>query len=331
MVGTLRIFVAGATGVLGRRLVAELADRGHVVVGLTRDREGDELVAERGGVPRRGDVLDADSLQWAIGDADVVVHAASAVPTGRKPDEDDWERNDRVRGAGARNLTVEAGRVGASRYVQASVAWVARRPDGGEIDEFTPPNPERTTRSALRAERRTRAAERFGLSPVVLRNGWFYAHDSAQTRQLARGVLAGRMPAVGGGLLGRGDPRLSLVHPDDAARAFADACETTETGTYHVVDDDPVSFARFLRALADRLGASRPRRIPGWLARPFVGRDLVRFLTTGFPTSNDPLREALDWTPEQSSYREGLDLVVERWLDEGVLREAGDGYEWAGE
>lgn len=330
MVETLRVFVAGATGVIGRRLVAELADRGHVVVGLTRDRQGDELVADRGGVPRRGDVLDPDSLSWAVGDADVVVHAASAVPTDRKPDPEAWERNDRVRAVGARNLTVAAGEAGADRYVQASVVWAVRKDAGGRVDEFTPPNPDRTTRSAVEAERRARAARKFGLDPVVLRLGWLYAPDAAHTRQMGRGLLARRFPAVGGGLLGRRDAELSLLHADDAATAFADACEGGGPGTYHVVDDEPVALGALLGAFADRLDAPRPLRVPGWLARPLVGRDLVRFLTTGFPTANGPFAEEFGWEPAHPTYREGLDRVVGRWLADGTLREVEGGYEWAG-
>jgi len=386
---TLRVFVAGATGVLGTRLVDVLADRGHVVVGLTRDRAGDEAVAERGGVPRRGDVLDGDSVEWTAADADVVVHAATAVPTGRRPSAEDWERNDRVRRRGAANLTNAAAKGAADRYVQASVAWLVREDDGGPVDAASPPNPDRTTRSALAAEQRARAAERFGLEPVVLRTGWFYSADSVQTRRLAEGLLAGRLPAVAPGLLGRGEAELSLVHPDDAARAFADAVEQgapdddggrrthsargsggapgsggrgsggapgsggrgdpaatadparraqmglnpsrgTPANTYHVVDEEPIALPALLDALAERLGADSPRRVPGWLARPLVGGDTVRFLTTGFPTDSGRFREAFGWAPEYPTYREGLDRVVERWRAEGALVEDDDGPRWEG-
>ena len=331
MAPTLRVFVAGGTGVLGKRIVAELADRGHVAIGLTRDEEGDEIVAERGGVPRRGDVLDQESLEWAAADADVVIHAATAIPTDRKPSGEDWQRNDDVRRIGTRNLTNAAAMGEARRYVQASVVWVARNADGSAIDESADPNPDRTTRSALEAEQRARASGRFGLEPVVLRCGWFYAHDSAHTRQFGRDLLRGRLPVVGGGILGRRDAELSLLHPDDAARAFVEAAEGGPTGLYHVVDEEPVTLARFLRALADRLDASEPRRIPGWLARPFVGKDAVRLLTTGFPTTAETFRRDYDWEPTHSTYREGLDAVVDRWLDEGALVETDSGYEWAGE
>jgi len=102
------------------------------------------------------------------------------------------------------------------------------------------------------------------------------------------------------------------------------------TNTYHVVDEEPVALATFLRALAERIGADAPRRVPGWLARPFVGDDLVRFLTTGFPTSAERFAADFGWTPAYPSYREGLDEVVETWREDGTLAPDDDGATWRG-
>ena len=325
----MRSFIAGATGVLGRRLVAELAARGHEVVGLTRDDAGDELVRMRGGEPRRGDVLDRDSLREAAAGADVVVHAATAIPTSQKPTDEEWERNDRVRRDGARNLTAVAADVGADRFVQQSVVWVARQPDGSRFDETAEPNSDRTTRSALDAERIAReASEEAEFETTVLRCGFFYAHDAAHTRTFGEELLAGNVPILGGGLLGRTDAELSVLHVDDAARAFAEAVEGDSVGLFHVVDDEPVTTADLFRAFADRLGAPTPRRVPGWLAKYLAGEATVRLLTSPMPTTAERFRRDFDWEPEYPTYREGLDAVVERWREDGTLRETADGYEW---
>jgi nucleoside-diphosphate-sugar epimerase len=307
-----RVLVAGAAGVLGRRLVSGFAERGHEVVGMARDERGDGTVRERGGTPVRGDVLDRGSVVAAADGADVVVHAATAIPTARKPSEADWERNDRVRLEGARNLVAAATEVGADRFLLQSVVWVARQPDGSPFDEASDPHLDRSTRSALESERLLGAAEG-DFDPVVLRGGWFYAPDAAHTRRFGRDLQGGRLPVVGGGLLGRRDARLSFVHVDDAAAAFLAAAEGSATGTFHVVDDESVTLAAFLRAFADRLDAPEPSRVPGWLARPFVGEHTVRLLTTPMPTSNDRLREAFDWEPRYPTYREGLDAVITAW------------------
>jgi 2-alkyl-3-oxoalkanoate reductase len=318
----MNVFAAGATGVLGRRLVTELTDRGHAVVGLTRDARGDELVAERGGEPRRGDVLDRESLRTAAAGCDVLIHAATAIPTSTKPTEEEWVLNDRVRAEGARNLVSVAAEIDARRLLFQSITWLARRPDGAPFDEDAPPNPDRSTRSALDAERIVRrGGDEHGFEVGILRCGWFYAPDSAHTRQMGSGLLDGRFPILGGGPLGRRDATLSILHVEDAARAFAAATESDATGLWHVTDDEPVVLATLVRAFADRLNAPEPRRIPGWLARPLVGKASVRLLTSSAPTSNERFRETFDWEPRYPSYREGLADVVETWREEGTLAE----------
>ena len=325
----MHVFIAGATGVLGHRLVAEFTAHGHDVVGLTRDDAGDELVESRGGEPRRGDVFDRESLVAAAEGADVVVHAATAIPTSDKPTAEEWALNDRVRREGTENLTAAAAAVGAERYLQQSITWVARRPDGSRFDETAEPRPDRTTESALDAERiARRAGDEHGFETVVLRCGWFYAHDSAHTRTIGEGLLDGTLPIVGTGVLGRGDAELSVLHVDDAARAFVAAAEGEATGRYHVVDDDPVVVADLFSAFAERLGAPEPRRIPGWLAKYLADADTVRLLTSPAPTTAEKFRREFDWEPQYPTYREGLDAVIRRWTTDGTLVASGRGYDW---
>lgn len=330
-----RVAVAGAGGPLGRRTVAELADRGNVAVGLLDPgRRDDVQAAERavgaaGGVPRRASLADADDLAWALGDADAVVHAAGAEfgPVRRPADR---ERRREVRAGGAQALTAAAGETGADRYVQASIAWVVRKPGGGPVDADDAPSGDDAVAPALLAERRAGAARKFDLAPATLRTGWLYGPGVPETRWLARRLLARRLPAVGGGLLGRRDAPLSVVHVDDAAAALADAAEGEATGTYHVADGSPVTAAAFLRTLADELGAAPPRRVPAWLARPLLGADAAEFLTTGFPTDADGLADAFGWAPGHADHRDGLRATVERWVTDGTLVATDDGYEWAG-
>jgi len=324
------VFVTGATGVLGRRLVERLAARGHSVVGLARDDAGAELIEARGGVPRRGDVLDRDSLERAIDAPDAVVHAATAIPTESKPSEAAWERNDRVRLEGAKNIVSVAGD-DADQILFPSVVWVARQPDGSAFDETATRHPTRATRSAAETEDylRDAGAER-GFDAAILRCGFFYAPDAAHTRQFGEQLLAGRLPVVGGGALGRRDAELSWLHADDAARAFAAAVDAEASGLFHVVDDRPATAAEFLGELADRVDASAPRRIPAWLARAFVGAENATLLSQPMPTTAEQFRSATGWEPVHPTYREGLRQVVEAWKRDGTIREAADGYEWVG-
>lgn len=324
----MEVFVTGATGVLGRRLVGLLDDRGHDVVGLVRDEAGAETVEHRGGTPARGDVLEPDTLAEPARDAEAVVHAATAIPTADRPSDEDWTRNDRVRLEGARNLVDVAGDA-AERFYFPSVVWLARQPDGSSFDETAERHPDRATRSAAETEDFLETAgDEHGFDVTIIRFGFFYAPDAAHTRQWGEMLLDRSLPVVGGGLLGRRDAELSFVHADDAARALADALDADVTGPYHVVDDEPVTVAEFLRTFADLLDAPEPRRVPGWLARFFVGKVAADTLTSPMPTTNRTFADDVGWSPEYSTCREGLEQVVETWLEEGTLRETADGYEW---
>jgi nucleoside-diphosphate-sugar epimerase len=205
----MKVFIADATGVLGRRLVDRLADRGHEVVRLARDKDGERTVEERGGTARRGDVLEPETLSRAMdGDVEVLVHAATAIPDSTKPSESEWERNDRVRLEGARNL-LDAVPGGVQQVVFPSVVWLARQPDGSRFNETADRHPDRATRSAAEVEDLLeRRAEEDGFDAAVLRCGFLYAPDARDTREWADRLLDGDLPVVGGGLLGRRDAEL---------------------------------------------------------------------------------------------------------------------------
>lgn len=325
----MQVFIAGATGVLGTRLVAELSDRGHDVVGLVRDEDGEAAVEERGGEPRYGDLFDPETIEDVVDDPDVVVHAATAIPAAVRTSDADWAATDRLRRAGTRTLLDAAADADADRFLYQSVCWVARQPDGSHFDEDSEPHPGRTEQAALDGEHI--AQERCGETDIdccVLRGGLFYSHDAAHTRLYAEQLLDGFFPIVGTGLLGRGDAVLSHCHVDNIALAFADVAEADATGTWHVVDDEPATWAGFVTALADRLGRNPPRRIPAWLARFVVGKHGVALLTNDMPTTNEKLKREVGWEPAVSDYRAGLDQVVERWTDAGTIVETDGGYEW---
>lgn len=328
----MRVFIAGATGVLGRRLVDRCAERGYEVIGLARDAAGEQLIRERGGKPYRGDVLDQEGLLAAVESADAIVNAVSKVPVDTDPDEDQWERNDRVRRAGTENLLSAAEAWGVDRFIQSSVVWVARQPDGSEFDEESPPNPDASVESAFDAEEMALEAAKEGdFDSVVLRCGYFYSPDAAHTRLFARRLIDGKLPIVGTGMTGRGDATLSFCHVDDAAAAYLAAIEGDATGRFHVVDDDPATFARFLEEFADRLGASSPTRVPASMAKFVVGENVLRLITESMPTTNEKFRNTFGWEPQYSTVEDGLTQAVEEWIGTGMLAESDDGYEWVGE
>ena len=318
----MKVFIAGATGVLGYRLVDRLTDRDHEVVGLVRDEAGERVVERRGGTARRGDVLEPETVERAMDDdIEVLIHAATAIPDSTKPSDAEWARNDRVRLDGARNL-LDAAPGGVRQVLFPSVVWVARQPDGSWFDETADRHPDRATRSAAEVEDLLRdRADNEGFDATILRCGFFYAPDAKDTRAWGERLLDGDLPVVGGGVLGRQDAELSFVHADDAAAAFVAAIEREASGIYHVVDDEPVTGAAFFETFADLLDAPEPSRIPAWLARFFVGKINAEGFTSSMPTTNEKAKRGLGWEPTYPTYLDGLKHVVETWRADGTLAE----------
>ena len=309
----MRVFVAGATGVLGRRLVRQLVARGHSAVGLTRNEAGDRLVRSLGGEPRRANLFDADSLTKAAERCSVVVHAATAIPTKVRTNPRDWAMNDRIRREGTKCLTTAAARVGAGAYLQQSVVWAVRGPNGATFDEDAPPVSDPILTSSLDGERIAReAATAHGFRAAILRCGGFYSSDGWHTRVFGESLVRGRPVLVDGG-----SAVWSWIHADDAASAFVAASEWPKSGVWHVVDDRPVSLSEYVTALATRLGTRPPRRLPRLLVRLALGRYTAELLTSSFPTSSARFRSDFRWQPAYPTFAEGLDEVVAAWKAEG--------------
>lgn len=310
---SLRIFVAGATGVLGRGLIQQFSARGHSVIGLSRDSGGEEVIRSLGGESRSGDIFDVDSLSRAADGADVVIHAATSIPTKTRTSARDWVMNDRLRREGTRALTECAARIGAGLYLQQSIVWLARPKDGSYFDETSKPEPEPLILSALDSETiALQAGTKFGFKVSVLRCGFFYGPDSSHTRMMGDMLMKRRFPIIGSGLA-----ELSCLQTNDAAGAFVAAAEGNKTGLWHVVDDQIVTVRDLLVEFALRLGAPAPRSVPAWLARLIAGRYAVNFLTSPVRTSNAKFRADFGWQPRFPTYKEGLDQIVSIWKTRG--------------
>lgn len=310
----MKIFIAGASGVLGRRLTRQFVARGHSVIGLVRSAKSESAVKEAGGEPRHADLFDADSLARAAEGCDTVIHAATAIPTKQKPAPADWAMNDRIRRKGTRCLTEAAAKIGAKTYLQQSIAWVARPVDESQFTEDSPTVPEPTIQSAIDAEaiaREAKSAEGFTVS--ILRGGCFYDSESAHTRMIAEALRKRQLP-----IIGSGDALWAMIHTDDAASAYVAAAEKPMSGVWHVVDNEPVQVRTFLEEFAARLGAPAPRRVPVWLARWLAGEQAVSYFTKSTRTTNARFRRDFGWTPRYPTYREGLDQIAAAWIAEAA-------------
>lgn len=310
----MRVFIAGATGVLGRRMVRQFTERGHSVVGLARDERGQQTIQRSGGEAVVADIFDADSTAAAVKRADVVIHAATHIPAAVSRNRAAWELNDRLRRAGTQALTEAAAKLGARTYIQQSVVWVARPADDSFFDEKTAVGlPDDLYRSAFDGERIAQSAgEKYGFEVAVLRCGGFYAPDAQHTRSFAEGLLKRRLP-----LIGAGRAVSANIHADDAAGAFVAAAEAGRRGLWHVTDDEPTTIREMLFEFTRRLGAPEPRKVPLWLARLFVWKGVIQFFTRSTRTSNRLFREETGWAPRFPSFGAGLGEVVGTWRAEG--------------
>jgi nucleoside-diphosphate-sugar epimerase len=305
----MKVFIAGASGVLGRRLVRQFVARGHAVIGQVRSAKAESTVKEAGGQPRHADLFDAESLARAAEGCDTVIHAATAIPTKQKTTPADWAMNDHIRRKGTRCLTEAAAKIGAKTYLQQSIAWVARPKDDSPFDEDSPLVPDPKIQSAIDAEAIAREAESAeGFTVSILRGGFFYDSESAHTRMIGDSLRKRQLPVIGGG-----DALWAMIHSDDAASAYVSAAEKPTSGVWHIVDNELVQVRAFLKEFAARLGAPSPRRVPIWLAKWIAGEQAVEYFTRSTRTTNERFRREFGWTPRYPTYREGLQEIVVAW------------------
>jgi nucleoside-diphosphate-sugar epimerase len=301
-------------------MIRQFTEKNHQVVGLARDEQGARLIRNLGGEAFTGSIFDAAAMARGVGEADVVIHAATAIPTKVPGKPEDWAMNDRLRREGTRALTEAAGKIGAKTYIQQSVVWVARPADDSFFDETTPPvNPDPLYQSAYDGERIAfEAGERFGYNVTVLRGGGFYSAEAAHTRLFAEGLLRRRLP-----LIGKGDAISANIHVEDAASAFVAAAIRGKQGLWHITDDDPVPLGEMMAEFARRLEAPAPWRIPLWLAKLFIWKGAIQFFTRSTRTTNRLFKQEIGWSPRYPSFREGLHEVVRTWRAEGFANSGG--------
>jgi nucleoside-diphosphate-sugar epimerase len=306
----MRVFIAGAGGAIGRRLVPRLVERGHDVTASTRSADRHEALRSLGAAPVTMDGLDAGSVAKAIAHAapEVVVHQMTALAGGMDMRHFDrsYARTNRLRTEGTDHLLAAAAASGARRMVaQSFTGWPnARGPRAPQTEadplDPSPPHNQRETMAAIRRLERA-VLEGAPLEGVILRYGAFYGPGTSMDEEFATLIRARKLPVVGGG---RGV--WSFVHIDDAAAATVAAVEGSATGIFDIVDDDPAPVAEWLPYLAARLGARPPRRIPSWLARPLIGDVGISMMTRISGSSNTRARRELGFEPRYPSWRDGF-------------------------
>ena len=311
----MRIFVAGATGAVGTRLVPLLLAAGHSVTGLTHAPARAAAIRRMGAEAAIADALDASSVAAAVAAArpDVIIHELSAL-TGA-PDlrhfDASFALTNRLRTEATDHLIAAGKQAGIRRMVaQSYCGWPYARAGDPVKTEDDPldPHPAANARASFDAIRHLEAAVT-GASEfegVVLRYGGFYGphtgvFDGAVVDQLRRR----RFP-----LIGDGGGWWSFVHVEDAAAATVIAAERGHAGLYNVVDDEPAPVREWLAFLAKLIGAKPPWHLPRWIGRLLAGEQLTAMMTEVRAGSNQKARRELGWRPAHASWRQGFAEVV---------------------
>jgi nucleoside-diphosphate-sugar epimerase len=300
----MRVFVAGASGAIGTRLVPQLINRGHVVIGTSRSSKSAERVRALGAQPITLDLLDPRAVRTAVLETkpDAIVHQATALADVRfsKHLDRSFAQTNRLRREGTDALLAAARETGVARFVAQSYANMRYVRSGGPVkteDDPLDPTPvegmHETSAAMTYLDRAVAAA-----SGIALRYGGFYG---APNDGLLGPVRKRQFPIVGDG-----GGVSSFIHLDDAAAATVLALEHDGPAIYNIVDDEPAPVREWLPVLANALGAKPPRHFPVWLARLFAGEPGVMLGTESRGASNAKAKRELGWTPRHPSWRQGF-------------------------
>jgi nucleoside-diphosphate-sugar epimerase len=299
----MKVFVAGATGVVGRRLVPLLVASGATVSAVARSSEKAAQLKKQGALPVRVDLFDPAAVDEAVAGNDAVINMATKIPSGIsiiRPGA--FDENNRIRTEASANLAIAAINTRARTFIQESFA--PTYPDRGDewIDESVPIEPTSYVRSVLDAESAAAEFTKSGGRGIVLRFSMFYGPDSSITHSMIAAVKRGLSPAFGAA-----DAFLSSIWIDDVASAVF-AALSIPAGVYNVTDNIPIRNREAFEVLARELGVKAPRMLPQWVGG--ILGSVTETLGRSQRISNAKFRQAANWVPKVSSLHDGWKLLV---------------------
>jgi nucleoside-diphosphate-sugar epimerase len=303
----MRVFVAGAAGAIGRRLIPQLVAHGHQVTASTRGPAKLEDLRALGADPVVVDGLDAAAVGEAIAKVhpDAIVHQMTALAG--KPDPRNFDKwfatTNLLRTTGTEHLLAAAQAAGVEKFVAQSYTGWSNIREGGPVktedDPFDPDPAKNQVQSIAGLQFLDREVPAAALEGIVLRYGNFYGPGASES--LVGLTRKRQLPIIGSGA-----GVWSWIHLDDAAAATVAAVEHGRRGVYNIVDDDPAPVAEWLPYLADVVGAKKPLHVPVWLGRLAAGEVTVRWMTQARGASNDKAKRELGWHPAWSTWRDGF-------------------------
>jgi nucleoside-diphosphate-sugar epimerase len=300
----MKVFLTGATGVLGRLALPALVADGHDVTAVARSEAKADLVRGMGGTPATVDLFDRAAVKEAVAGHDAIVNLATHIPsTAKAALPGAWKENERIRTTVSANLVDGALDNGVGRVVQEALAFIYVDAGDAWLDEDAPVDGGSFNQGVHEAERQVARFTAAGGTGVVLRFGLFHGAESEQTQQAV--AMAKRGLAM---TLGRPEAYLSIIEVHDAARAVA-AALGAPAGVYNVVDDEPLTRRAYADALGAALRRDKPLRLPPSVAAK-VGGAKTSLLARSNRVRNDRFEEATGWAPRLPSAREAWAAIV---------------------
>lgn len=301
----MEVFITGATGVLGKRVVKLLVENNLKVRALSRSEANENIIRSLGGIPVSGDLFNSDDMIKASEGCDIILHLATAIPKNGKPKAADWKMNDRIRTEGTYVL-LEAARVNEiGFFLQQSIAFLYGNRNGETVtaDMRIADKQPGMLNSAKTMEE---IIQKSGVHYAIVRFGSFYSADSAQTKGQVEAVKKRKLP-----IIGKGDFYWNVIHVDDAASAILHILlnkERCQNKIINVSDFNPILFSDWVKAIASATGSKPPASIPKWIGRLVLGKDMFGVLTSSYKLVKEDVMK--DWQPVYPDFREGIRTVV---------------------
>ena len=310
----MKVFVAGATGVVGRRLVPLLVASGYDVVGMTRTNAKEGWLRQVGAEPVIADGLDRAAVMQAVmrAEPDVIIHEMTGLTGVKsfKKFDDEFALTNRLRTEGTDYLLEAARAAGTRRFIAQSYGnWnyertgTALKSEDDAFDPTPPVNQRKTLEGIVYVEKTVVGAS--DLEGIALRHANHYGPGTsfALDGDLLKLIRKRQLPVIGDG-----GGVWSFIHVDDLAQATVAAVERGLPGVYNIVDDEPVASRDWIPALAEAVGAKAPRHVPVWLGKLAAGEVGVSMMTQIRGTSNAKAKREFGWKPQYASYRDGFRL-----------------------
>jgi nucleoside-diphosphate-sugar epimerase len=304
----MRVFVAGATGAIGRHLIPRLLEAGHEVTALARTPEKARVLQDQGVEAALADAFDPEGVRDAVVTArpEVLIHQLTALPHRLNPRKyaEATEPTSRLREQTAPYFLAAAREAGVRRVIFQSISFIVAPQGAPVVDETAPLSDDPITKATATMERYVTSAE--ALEGVVLRYGFLYG---AGTWYAPDGFMAELARKRQLAVIGSGEGRSSFIHVDDAAAATVLALDHGKPGIYNITDDEPVPQRAWVPELARLIGARKPLHLPAWLVRLMVGRYFVLMGTQLRGNANAKARAELGFEPRFPHWREGFAAV----------------------